>query len=96
MAAKFLGEPSKVVSGSHDRTLKIWDLRSKACELHFINFLRPSYISAPLWHDAILLGYLHYIARRHSPMKSMQRHCPKIVFGGIATSTASHDAFFRD
>lgn len=32
MAAKFLGEPSRVVSGSHDRTLKIWDLRSKACE----------------------------------------------------------------
>ncbi|CAL7940181.1 unnamed protein product [Xylocopa violacea] len=31
MAAKFLGEPSKVVTGSHDRTLKIWDLRSKAC-----------------------------------------------------------------
>ncbi|KAG8234398.1 hypothetical protein J437_LFUL015061, partial [Ladona fulva] len=24
-------EPSKVVSGSHDRTLKIWDLRSRAC-----------------------------------------------------------------
>lgn len=31
MAAKFLGEPSRVVTGSHDRTLKIWDLRSKAC-----------------------------------------------------------------
>ena len=32
LAAKFLGEPQKVVSGSHDRTLKIWDLRNKACE----------------------------------------------------------------
>ncbi|XP_074114503.1 autophagy-related 16 isoform X5 [Cotesia typhae] len=31
LAAKFLGEPSKVVTGSHDRTLKIWDLRSRAC-----------------------------------------------------------------
>ncbi|KAK9878794.1 hypothetical protein WA026_003632 [Henosepilachna vigintioctopunctata] len=31
MAAKFLGEAAKVVTGSHDRTLKIWDLRSKAC-----------------------------------------------------------------
>ncbi|XP_026474480.1 autophagy-related protein 16-like [Ctenocephalides felis] len=31
MAAKFLGEASRVVSGSHDRTLKIWDLRSRAC-----------------------------------------------------------------
>lgn len=29
MAAKFLGEPTKVITGSHDRTLKIWDLRSK-------------------------------------------------------------------
>lgn len=32
MAAKFMGEPSKVVTGSHDRTLKIYDLRLKACE----------------------------------------------------------------
>ncbi|XP_076238426.1 autophagy-related 16 isoform X1 [Calliopsis andreniformis] len=31
MAAKFLGDPSKVVTGSYDRTLKIWDLRNKAC-----------------------------------------------------------------
>ncbi|CAL8118817.1 unnamed protein product [Orchesella dallaii] len=26
-----MGEPTKIVSGSHDRTLKIWDLKSKAC-----------------------------------------------------------------
>lgn len=31
MAAKFVGETQKIVTGSHDRTLKIWDLRSKAC-----------------------------------------------------------------
>ncbi|XP_066907379.1 autophagy-related protein 16-1 [Halyomorpha halys] len=31
LAAKFLGDPNKVATGSHDRTLKIWDLRSKAC-----------------------------------------------------------------
>ncbi|KAF8785536.1 autophagy-related protein 16-1-like [Argiope bruennichi] len=31
MSAKFLGETGKVVSGSHDRTLKIWDLRRRAC-----------------------------------------------------------------
>lgn len=46
MAAKFLGEPSKVVSGSHDRTLKIWDLRSKACEYYlrtFSNYLLTIY-----------------------------------------------------
>ncbi|KAG5673721.1 hypothetical protein PVAND_003741 [Polypedilum vanderplanki] len=30
MAAKFMGE-QKIVTGSHDRTLKVWDLRSKAC-----------------------------------------------------------------
>jgi len=31
-SAKFLGsDSSKIVSGSHDRTLKIWDLRSKVC-----------------------------------------------------------------
>ncbi|GFT03161.1 autophagy-related protein 16-1 [Nephila pilipes] len=31
MSAKFLGETGRVVSGSHDRTLKIWDLRRRAC-----------------------------------------------------------------
>ncbi|XP_017020596.3 autophagy-related protein 16 isoform X1 [Drosophila kikkawai] len=31
MAAKYVQEPIKVVTGSHDRTLKIWDLRSIAC-----------------------------------------------------------------
>mgnify|MGYP004595013541 CR=1 FL=1 len=31
MAAKYLDEPHKVVTGSHDRTLKIWDLRNIAC-----------------------------------------------------------------
>ena len=30
--AKFLGDSTKVVSGSHDRTLKVWDLRTKACK----------------------------------------------------------------
>lgn len=31
MAAKYVQEPVKVVTGSYDRTLKIWDLRSIAC-----------------------------------------------------------------
>ncbi|EDO46075.1 predicted protein, partial [Nematostella vectensis] len=31
MTAKFMGDATKLVSGSHDRTLKVWDLRSKAC-----------------------------------------------------------------
>lgn len=31
MAAKFLGDASIVVTGSHDRTLKIWNLHRKAC-----------------------------------------------------------------
>lgn len=31
MAAKFLGDPFRVVTGSYDGTLKIWDLKSKAC-----------------------------------------------------------------
>ena len=31
LAAAFFADPSRVVSGSHDRTLKIWDLKSKAC-----------------------------------------------------------------
>ncbi|KAJ7392633.1 hypothetical protein OS493_010284 [Desmophyllum pertusum] len=31
MSAKFFGAATKVVSGGHDRTLKIWDLRSRVC-----------------------------------------------------------------
>ena len=31
MSANFFGDASRVVTGSHDRTLKVWDLRSKAC-----------------------------------------------------------------
>ncbi|XP_030756725.1 autophagy-related protein 16-1 isoform X2 [Sitophilus oryzae] len=31
LAAKFLGDASKIVTGSHDRTLKIWDLKNRAC-----------------------------------------------------------------
>ena len=32
MSCKFVADMSKVVTGSHDRTIKIWDLKSKACE----------------------------------------------------------------
>ena len=32
LTAKFLGDCSKIVSGSHDRTLKIWDLNRIACK----------------------------------------------------------------
>ena len=31
LSAKFIEDSKKFVSASHDRTLRIWDLRSKAC-----------------------------------------------------------------
>ena len=34
LSAKFLGDHGKVVTGSHDRTLKVWDLQSRACEIN--------------------------------------------------------------
>ena len=35
LAAKFLGDAHKVASGSHDRTVRIWDLKSQACKYHW-------------------------------------------------------------
>ena len=36
MAARFLEDNMKVVTGSHDRTLKLWDLQHKACEIQHL------------------------------------------------------------
>ena len=35
-AAKFLDDGNKVVTGSHDKTLKIWDLKVRRCTLLYI------------------------------------------------------------
>ena len=39
LSAKFLGDSARVVSGSHDRTLKIWDLHSRACKFSDSRFI---------------------------------------------------------
>ena len=40
MTAKFLGtDSSKIASGSYDRTIKIWDLRSKVCKFSVYAFI---------------------------------------------------------
>lgn len=36
LAAKFMSEKTKVCTGSHDRTIRVWDLRSKACISTFL------------------------------------------------------------
>uniref|UniRef100_A0A8C2U1J0 Autophagy related 16 like 1 n=1 Tax=Coturnix japonica TaxID=93934 RepID=A0A8C2U1J0_COTJA len=42
LSAKFLLDNARIVSGSHDRTLKLWDLRSKVCKE--LNFFHPCFV----------------------------------------------------
>lgn len=69
MAAKFLGEPTKVITGSHDRTLKIWDLRSRMCMYFHILHAICSFFNFTQW--SVLLFYslsVWYIYNREIPV----------------------------
>ncbi|XP_065170258.1 autophagy-related protein 16-1 isoform X2 [Atheta coriaria] len=58
LAAKFLGEASKVVTGSHDRTLKIWDLKSRACiETKFAGSSCNDLVTADSGGSSIISGH---------------------------------------
>ena len=49
MSVKFFGAATKVVSGGHDRTLKIWDLRSRVCKYSTTYFLLYSWDGVIVW-----------------------------------------------
>lgn len=60
MSAKFFGAATKVVSGGHDRTLKIWDLRSRVCKYSTI-YNTFSFTQACLF-------YLKYLKNSSTPL----------------------------
>lgn len=53
LSAKFLLDNARIVSGSHDRTLKLWDLRSKVCEEIQSLCLKDSILTAELFVSAL-------------------------------------------
>jgi len=68
LAAKFLSDPNHIVSGSHDRTLKLWDVRTSACMscylsspvIQFFSVMLVAMLSAwlkLLFFISILFGY---------------------------------------
>ena len=48
LSAKFIEDSKKFVSASHDRTLRIWDLRSKACI--------STKFAGSMWNDVVCVG----------------------------------------
>lgn len=77
--AKFLGIPNKVVTGSQDRTLRLWDIEKYTC----IKTLYPGStcydLVARKGHDLIISG--HYDK--------------KIRFWDIRTESSAHDISFQ-
>uniref|UniRef100_A0A452SUF3 Autophagy-related protein 16-1 n=1 Tax=Ursus americanus TaxID=9643 RepID=A0A452SUF3_URSAM len=65
LSAKFLLDNARIVSGSHDRTLKLWDLRSKVCEE-----IQSVYIS----HASVLTSSQtsHHFRRSESTVREME------------------------
>lgn len=53
LSAKFLLDNARIVSGSHDRTLKLWDLRSKVCEEIQSLCLKDLILTAELFVSAL-------------------------------------------
>uniref|UniRef100_A0A8C2S555 Autophagy-related protein 16 domain-containing protein n=1 Tax=Capra hircus TaxID=9925 RepID=A0A8C2S555_CAPHI len=53
LSAKFLLDNARIVSGSHDRTLKLWDLRSKVCEEIQSLSVNNSILTAELFVSAL-------------------------------------------
>jgi len=83
-SAKFMGDTTRVVTGSHDRTLKIWDLRSKTCMV--TKFAMSTCYDLVTTSQVIMSGHHDCKIRVWDNRNSSTEPMKEIVVGGKVTS----------
>jgi len=83
LSAKFCSDASRVVSGSHDRTLKLWDLRSKACIS--TKFAGSSCNDVATTDSAVISGHFDKKVRFWD-LRSSAEPSQEVLVGGRVTS----------
>ena len=79
-----MGDTTRVVSGSHDRTLKVWDLKSKACIV--TKFAMSSCNDLVAASQVIISGHFDKKVRLWDQRSSSTEPLKEYLVGGKVTS----------